>query len=94
MSNSKSHYPPHKAILIYVQKCFFYTPSFRLAEKPGIGNDLPCVVQGREVEGLGLSLAHVISTPVQPKPPTFVPDFLCDSEQVTEPLWTSVFSLL
>lgn len=34
MSNSQTHYPPHKTILINIRKCFFCTPSLRLAEKP------------------------------------------------------------
>lgn len=58
-----------------------------MTEKPGIGNNLPCEVQGREVEELGLSLAPGISTPVQANPPTFVPDILCDSLDLFSPFY-------
>lgn len=96
MSSSETHGPPHQdhPYISSIVSSTLHLPSLWLAGSAGIGNDLPRVVQGREVEGLGLSLTLVYPTQSSQSVPAFVTDILCDAEQVSTPLWASVFSRL
>lgn len=96
MSSSETHCPPHQdhPYICRNVSSTLHLPSLWLAGSAGIGNDLPRVVQGREVEGLDLSLTLVYPTQGSQSFPAFVTDMLCDAEQVSTPLWASVFSVL